>query len=1114
MKKNIKKIAIVSLILAIVINQFTFLFSVYAKEQNNIETVKKNENSYWSTSNKPIFYGTTKITLKKGIIDKFDVLDTRFRIFAKDFEDGDLTNKITHSGNVDPNKVGNYQITYRVKDSHNNESIIVVPVEVTDQSDAKITVEKTLYTIPSTWNMDLAGFSRCNYGDRQILGIYMPKETTVKARIISSDADISLDFITNDSALEISQNLPKDGSWVTLQNKVVNKETNEISYYDAVPVFRSTVLSKDATDLSKTWKVELQYDEDIPSLKYYHENDDQDAYYKAFRESGDTYSVIENEVLTIVVPLKDIDRLVNHTYYDNGFKTLDEFLNYYQKVVDQMDEYIGLSLNPEKITDQNVRTKYLVRANVHGAGAAYYSGNHVGIHSDSISAFFQMNWGGLHELAHGYQGNLGKGEMGLGEVGNNIIGHYIQIDKDIYFHPGDWLGELSKIEDNKNKDRLAGKLFTELDVSDRLYMIVNLFDYFEGGTTYSKIFSWYREKLEAGKIPNKNANQDIYVQAIAEIYNVNIIPYMEAWNLTISDDVKEDIYSRGYQTLTILKDMVSEDTLSKITTDSENKLKYRLVDNETYNKYNIVGNATIKINIDDLEKIKGKELIIKDQDKIIRKEKITSNEVTIKDLNVGSYDIQMPILNDYLQNRMNILVKEGKDLTYEYSYQKLTDIDYGNYLSFILQGTYNTYGYKLTFSNHYKTAKIEFGQAGFSNISEASVRIYDKQKRLVSEEVKGYDELGNASSNGIYFNFHKDPYEVNLEPGYTIEVTHSNYQNKVKWMNVLNNEEVIEYVPTTLTTNYIVIEDGIIMEGMNEDTAHELAYQTLRSQIMSELDAYQERVTKEELENRTINFTEKSHMIYLYQLLNEEDQEKYNELITKVKQGGIPTVKTVGKLEYDQAQQIDLYSLIEVTDNEDGVIDLNSENTKIETNLDNNKAGVYKVSYEIQDSDLNKVSYELEIKINKSSSSSPSEDTPSTGGDEPSIGGDDPSIGGDEPSTGGDDQNTSEDETNPGDNNNGDEVVNPPENDSNDEENNDDEVENSNNSNSNNNSVEDTINEATPITNNNNNNVDGITIVNVPDTMSTSSMWQYGVGIWVFSLGVYVLYLAIKNIKE
>lgn len=46
-------------------------------------------------------------------------------------------------------------------------------------------------------------------------------------------------------------------------------------------------------------------------------------------------------------------------YYNNGFKTLDKFLEYYQKVVEKMDEYIDLDFNPEKITDQNVRTKYL-----------------------------------------------------------------------------------------------------------------------------------------------------------------------------------------------------------------------------------------------------------------------------------------------------------------------------------------------------------------------------------------------------------------------------------------------------------------------------------------------------------------------------------------------------------------------------------------------------------------------------------------------------------------------------------------------------------------------------------------------------------------------------------
>lgn len=33
-----------------------------------------------------------------------------------------------------------------------------------------------------------------------------------------------------------------------------------------------------------------------------------------------------------------------------------------------------------------------------------------------MASFFEMNWGVLHELSHGYQESLGKGEMQLGEV--------------------------------------------------------------------------------------------------------------------------------------------------------------------------------------------------------------------------------------------------------------------------------------------------------------------------------------------------------------------------------------------------------------------------------------------------------------------------------------------------------------------------------------------------------------------------------------------------------------------------------------------------------------------------------------------------------------------------
>lgn len=35
-------------------------------------------------------------------------------------------------------------------------------------------------------------------------------------------------------------------------------------------------------------------------------------------------------------------------YYRNGFTSLDQFLEYYKKVIERMDEYVGLDFNPEK----------------------------------------------------------------------------------------------------------------------------------------------------------------------------------------------------------------------------------------------------------------------------------------------------------------------------------------------------------------------------------------------------------------------------------------------------------------------------------------------------------------------------------------------------------------------------------------------------------------------------------------------------------------------------------------------------------------------------------------------------------------------------------------------
>lgn len=924
-----RKISIIIFIILLV-NIFSSLFYNFSFANSK----KRNPNSYWSTTNAPIFYGATKITLKKDLLNEFNVFDSRFRIFATDFEDGDLTQKITYSGNININEVGTYEITYKVTDSHNNKTSLVVPVIVTDDENTKINVERTLYTIPSVWNMDLAEFSRCNYGDRQILGIYLSANQSIKARVISSENNIAISFLNNDSHTESSTTLPTNGEWITLENKV-----NNIGF-DSVPLLTSTVLSKSNTLINKTFKIELEYDEKIKPLSYYHYQDNEQEFRTKWLKSGTNFGVLESETLILVVPLKDINYMTN--FYKNGFTSLDSFFDYYQKVVEKMDEYVGLDFNPVKITDQNVRTKYLIKANAHGAGAAYYAGNHVGVNNSSMASFFEMNWGGLHELAHGYQGSLGKGEMQLGEVSNNIIGHYIQTDKNIYFHPGNWLGELSSIEDERNSQRLSGKTFLDVDEPTRLYVIVNLLNSFEKGTTYGKMFSWYREQLNSRRTMT---NQDAYVESIADIYNINIIPYMESWGLKISDETKSNIYQRNYPLISILKDFVDDDTLNTIMTNEDLDRKYSLVTNEVLMKYGINSNIYLNIDIDDFNKINGKFILIKDGNSTVKSIKIDNLYMEINNLPIGTYYLQMPIIEGYSQDYTYVQVIENQTLSYTHTYYKQEDVDYNNYLKLQVLGyNYDTIAYQLIFKDKYTKAEISYpNQSGMSG--NEYIKIYDEKGSLVTEDI----------STGGYFDFNKGTHEIDLDIGYVIEINYPNkYQDKIKIFSTLSGNVLPEYSATNTITRYVVINNGLIKEDMDEDIANEIAYEQLKPSLIAIIEEYKSKVTNAELNNKFINFKEKAKVVDAYMRLKEKDQAPYTSLITAIQKGGSPiiTVKSEN-LKYEIGTTINLYNLITATDNEDGIIIIDKNSTIIDTKFNNNVAGNYKITYKVSDSDNN-----------------------------------------------------------------------------------------------------------------------------------------------------------------
>ena len=315
----------------------------------------------------------------------------------------------------------------------------------------------------------------------------------------------------------------------------------------------------------------------------------------------------------------------------------------------------------------------------------------------------------------------------------------------------------------------------------------------------------------------------------------------------------------------------------------------------------------------------------------------------------------MPILIEYAQNSTNIQIKSNTDNVYTYTYNKAEEIEFNNYLMMRVLGyNYDTIAYQLTFKNNYTKAEIKYPNQSAMSGTEY-VKIYDTEGTLVTEDL----------ATGGYFNYNKGTYEIELKPGYIIEINYPNkYKNKVIVYNTLTNQVMSEYGALNTTTRYTIIENGLIREDMNEEEAKDLAYFELRKELINIIENYMKKVTEEELNNKVINFKEKAYIVGVYELLRENDQKQYTTLIDAIKRGGSPIITVTGKsFSYEIGTNIDLYKFIEVTDNEDGNILIDENSIIITTDLENNKPGIYQVKYEVKDSDNNISTETIQIEI-------------------------------------------------------------------------------------------------------------------------------------------------------
>lgn len=949
------------------------------------------EKTYASKENAPVIYGTKKATLHKG--DSFSIKDARFRVVARDYEDGDINQIQVISNNVDTSKPGKYFVEYKVKDSDNNETSFKTEVEILDENtnnekEHEDIIVKKMYNNPSTWNTQLQGIYRGDHQDREMVGVLLKPNEKIEAKVLQGP-DIKVSVVTNDSLKDgETKVITKDKyTEITTDPSLDNNDNKSDADVSAVPFAYTPLNSKEEGNVKKEIEVEYKIKNNIDSVMYYRYGDDESAFRKEWenRENEKDYAVIDGDAVTVLVPHMDKDKLTNH--WNKHFDTLDDFLDYFDSVRNEYDGMLGNEKYADSLLNQQTETKYFVRANAHGAGAAYYGTDHVGVNRPSVASFFEPNWGGLHELGHGYQGSLrGNDDFPLGEVSNNIYGYFVQHDSNIYKYTDYYLklDEKEKEFNTVRQDSDETKSFTEYDVNQQLYILVNLLNSFDKPKeVYASLNKWYRNYIKDGATIDA---QDAWVRMFAEKYQINIIPYFDAWGIKISKETREYV--------THLDDIRSGGILGDLSLDSDkvekiSPLTYSFVTNRELEKTNASGQLKLSFNTEDIEKMDGRKVLIKDGSRIVKRISIDKEETEIS-LPVGYYQILLPSLDGdttfevpYFSVKQNETTKVAPTYKNRKEQQDLPEDTFK-----ILGAHYDTDALVVKLNSKTQKADITLGGANMGNLSPT-----DDQKGKVASSVtfvsgktqeikKKYEVLFGKDQ---YYCYLKDENGETLSKNQTLDINigdkmivHHHQPQRLRFYSGYDGKEDNKNIDTTSENmTYVLTKTGWRLESRDENEFEESVYQRYSIQIKQQLDDAMKDMPDNKIENRYSLSNQKSQLIYIYQFLNDEDKTPYSDFIKRIKEGGKPTLFRVNNqnqvdrnqpwtmtIEQGQEDSINWKELFMAIDNEDGNIDLTDDNFSIQEKTTRlSKPNMYSLEVSVKDSDDNRVVRNLDVTV-------------------------------------------------------------------------------------------------------------------------------------------------------
>ncbi|MDR1950636.1 MAG: M60 family metallopeptidase, partial [Bacteroidales bacterium] len=558
------------------------------------------------------FYGATKITVPNGTASINLKTTTMYRIFARDEVDGDISHKITIDG-------GNWTatvpstVTYRITNSKGQETTRQVSISASGNN---AVVERTLYTLSRTalQAIQSGGMMRGDNHDRQHLGVFMPAGATLRVRRVSTGAtsNWNVKVAQGRSGKDLDLNLSGSGTSSSWQTVSASSGTSERG---GIPMIR-TPRTEEVSSQGGT-VIEVEISGNVTDLNYFHYGDNTMDFLTRWTNASH-YALLGNSVANIMVSRADV---TNGRFTAGEFSmNINKLLEMYDSVCMLFNRMIGLDINAADPKDKLVHTKYWVVPYRGGAGLAFYGGDYCGYSSGDefgeAADYLRRSWVVFHEIGHGYEGWIRGKEISMVEIKNNILSTYFQLTfldfKNDASRRTSWIFEGNNntpaIVDNRVVNRrhkgLAG--FNDGDhFRDKLYFMMTLTNATGTAANAEKALA------EINYLNRRHRGwtlADLWTKGLHNTSKINAIPFMESYGFTVSEMTKAQAFEDGSRIAQPFRDLTDANITSHLFPANGRLLwgSLSLVKPSDFDLGN--GTATITINIDSLDLIKGRNI--------------------------------------------------------------------------------------------------------------------------------------------------------------------------------------------------------------------------------------------------------------------------------------------------------------------------------------------------------------------------------------------------------------------------------------------------------------------------------------------------------------------------